>query len=82
MSRFAWLIPSRSKLRQKEKSFASAIPRVLNSIFWFLVLASWLPLLAGFENIISQLDPFSCSLTARVEKLPCRSYYHSPRLPS
>jgi Mitochondrial biogenesis AIM24 len=59
MSRFAWLIPSRSKLRQKEKSFASAIPRVLNSIFWFLVLASWLPLLAGFENIISQLDPFS-----------------------
>lgn len=32
---------------------------ISNNFFWFLLLVSWLPLLAGFENVLSQLDPFS-----------------------
>jgi hypothetical protein len=34
-------------------------PRALNNCFWFFVLVSWLPLLAGFENVLSQLNPFT-----------------------
>lgn len=34
-------------------------PALATNIFWFLLLMSWLPLLASFENVIAQLDPFT-----------------------
>ena len=39
----------RSKARRFRKS--------ARNLFWFCVLVSWLPLAAGFENVVDQLDP-------------------------
>jgi hypothetical protein len=50
-----------SSLRQwrRDPEITRRLTRLADGLFWFLVLVSWLPLGAGFQDVVSQLNPWT-----------------------